>query len=151
MAARKSPKTTKRSATKAAGFTAEERAAMRERAREAKAAAGGANDEQAVLEKIAAMHGDDRALAERLHALVRRHAPGLAPRLWYGMPAYAKDGKVLCFFQDARKFKSRYATLGFSDQAALDDGHMWPTSFALTKLSAEEERRIVDLLTRAVR
>lgn len=137
------------------GFTAEERAAMRERARELKAAArpraGGANEEGAVLARIAAMPAADRAMGERLHALVRATAPGLAPRLWYGMPAYAKDGKVVCFFQGAQKFKTRYATFGFSDKAALDEGHMWPTAFALKELTAADEARIRELLRRAVR
>ncbi len=103
-----------------------------------------------VLEKIAAMPQPDRQMAERLHAIIRRVAPQLTPRLWYGMPAYAKDGKVLCFFQAAAKFKARYATLGFSDQAALDDGNLWATSFALTALGAVEEERIVALLEQAV-
>ena len=126
---------------------------MRERARELKAAArgGGAGEESAVLAKIAAMTEPDRAMGERLHAIIRAAAPGLSPRLWYGMPGYARDGKVVCFFQDARKFKSRYATLGFSDQAALDEGHMWPTSFALKELTAAEEARIGELPRRAVR
>lgn len=144
--ARKSPRKTD-------GFTAEERAAMRERAREVKAArarGGEADEESAVLAKLAAMAAPDRALGERVHALVRAAAPELTPRLWYGMPAYAKNGKVVCFFQDAAKFKARYATLGFSDTAALDDGRMWPTSFALTALGAAEEERIRELLRRAV-
>jgi uncharacterized protein YdhG (YjbR/CyaY superfamily) len=136
------------------GFTEEERTAMRERAEELKAAsrprAGGASDESAVLEKIAAMSAPDRALAERLHAIVGASAPALSPKLWYGMPAYAKDGKVVCFFQNAEKFRSRYATLGFSDQAMLDDGQMWPTSFALKELTAADEARIGELLKRAV-
>jgi uncharacterized protein YdhG (YjbR/CyaY superfamily) len=135
------------------GFTAEERAAMRERAKEVKAArskTGAADDESAVLEKIAAMPPSDRALAERVHALVRGAAPELAPRLWYGMPAYAKDGTVLCFFQDAAKFKARYATLGFSGKANLDEGNMWPTSFALKEVTPADEERIVALVKRAV-
>ena len=143
--------TPKKKAAKAAkaakGFTAEERAAMRERAKELKA---GANDEGAVLEKIAAMSQPDRGMAERVHRIIMAAAPGLAPRLWYGMPAYAKDGAVVCFFQDARKFKSRYATLGFSDKAKLDDGRMWPTTFALMELTAAEEARIGELVRRAV-
>jgi uncharacterized protein YdhG (YjbR/CyaY superfamily) len=114
---------------KSKGFTDDERAAMKERARELKADGG----ESDVLAKIAEMQGSDRAMAERLHELVKATAPGLAPRTWYGMPAYAKDGKVVCFFQSAQKFKSRYATLGFSDKANLDHGGMWPTSFALKK------------------
>ncbi len=135
------------------GFTDEERAAMRERAEEVKAAkrrGGKADGEADVLAKIAEMPASDRALAERVHAIVKANAPGLAPRTWYGMPAYAKDGKVVCFFQSAHKFKSRYATLGFSDKANLDDGAMWPTSFALKELTAAEERRIGALVKRAV-
>ena len=159
MAARKgTAKATKNAAGKsattgksAARFTAEERAAMRERARELKAAAAGEGEESALLAKIATMAAPDRAMGERLHAIVTAAAPELSPRLWYGMPAYAKDGKVVCFFQDAQKFKSRYATLGFSDRAALDDGEMWPTSFALVQLTAAAEARIVELVKRAVR
>ena len=133
------------------GFSAEERAAMKERVKELKAeAGGGADDESAVLAKIGAMADPDRAMARRLHAIIRETTPALAPRLWYGMPAYARDGKVVCFFQDARKFKSRYATVGFSDKAALDDGAMWPTYFALKSLTAAEESRIVALLKKAV-
>ena len=132
------------SAKKAKGFTAEERAAMRERAKELKAEAQRADGERAVLAKIAEMQGPDRAMAERLHEIVKASAPALSPKTWYGMPAYAKeDGKVVCFFQSAKKFKSRYATLGFSDEANLDDeGAMWPTSFALKELSATEEAKI---------
>jgi len=134
------------------GFTAEERAAMKERVRELKSAARGdkGDQESEVLAKIAAMREPDRALAKRLHAIIKATAPGLAPRLWYGMPAYAKDGKVLCFFQDARKFKTRYATFGFSDKANLDDGAIWATGFALKELTATEEAKIVALLKRAV-
>ena len=127
------------------GFTDEERAAMRERAREVKGAArrgsraGKADGEGDVLAKIAEMEEPDRAMAERLHALIKASAPDLSPRTWYGMPAYAKGGDVVCFFQSAQKFKSRYATLGFSDKANLDDGAMWPTSFALKELTAAEE------------
>jgi uncharacterized protein YdhG (YjbR/CyaY superfamily) len=131
-------------------FTAEERAAMKERARELKAAAGKAAGESEVLAKIAEMPKADRALAERLHAIVKASAPALSPRTWYGMPAYAKDGKVVCFFQSAQKFKTRYATLGFSDQANLDEGAMWPTSFALKELTAAEEARIGALVKQAV-
>jgi uncharacterized protein YdhG (YjbR/CyaY superfamily) len=123
---------------------------MRERARELKAAAGKADDESAVLEKIAAMAPPDRAMAERLHAIVKANAPALAPKLWYGMPAYARDGNVVCFFQDARKFKTRYATLGFSDKASLDDGCMWPIAFALNELKAADEARIAALVKKAV-
>jgi len=136
------------------GFTDEERAAMRERAQERKAAArrgpGKADGESDVLAKIADMPEPDRALAERLHALIKSRAPDLSPRTWYGMPAYAMDGKVVCFFQSAHKFKSRYATLGFSDKANLDKGDMWPTSFALRELTAAEEKKIGALLKRAV-
>jgi uncharacterized protein YdhG (YjbR/CyaY superfamily) len=138
------------------GFTAEERAAMKERAREVKAAArrgpraDKADEESAVLAKIAEMPEPDRALAERLHAIIKASAPALAPRTWYGMPAYAKDGHVVCFFQSAQKFNTRYATLGFSDKANLDDGAMWPTAFALTELTAADEARIGALVKKAV-
>ena len=128
-------------------FTAAERAAMKERARELK---GEGEGETAVLEKIEAMTEPDRGMARRVHAVIMASAPDLTPRLWYGMPAYAKDGKVVCFFQDARKFKSRYATLGFSDQARLDDGNMWPNGFALKELGAAEESRISALVKKAV-
>ena len=130
-------------------FTAEERAAMRERAKERKAASKG-DGEGDVLAKIAEMQGSDRALAERVHAIVTASAPVLSPRTWYGMPAYAKDGKVVCFFQSAQKFKTRYATLGFSDKANLDDGSMWPTAFALKELTAAVEARISKLVKTAV-
>jgi uncharacterized protein YdhG (YjbR/CyaY superfamily) len=134
------------------GFTDEERAAMRERVKELKrsARAGKADEESTVLEKIAVMSEPDRTMAQRLHALIKASAPELSPKLWYGMPAYAKDGNVVCFFQDARKFKTRYATLGFSDKAALDDGHMWPNSFALKDLTAAEEARIDALVKKAI-
>ena len=131
------------------GFTAEERAAMKERARELKSAGKG-DGERDVLEKIAEMPKADRAMAKRLHAIVKASAPELSPRTWYGMPAYAKDGKVVCFFQSAQKFKSRYATLGFSDTANLDDGAMWPTGFELKELTAAEEARIAALVKQAV-
>jgi uncharacterized protein YdhG (YjbR/CyaY superfamily) len=130
------------------GFTDEERAAMRERAREVKA--GKADGESDVLAKIAEMPEADREMAERLHAVIKASAPALTPRTWYGMPAYAKDGKVVCFFQSAQKFKTRYATLGFSDQANLDKGAMWPTAFALKELSAAEEKKIGALVKKAV-
>ena len=137
-------------------FTAEERAALREHAREVKAAARrgslaekAAEAEREVVAKIAEMPGEDRVRAERIHAIVKSSAPGLAPRLWYGMPAYARDGKIICFFQNAQKFKTRYATLGFSDNANLDDGTMWPTSYAVTTLTAADEQRIAALITRA--
>jgi uncharacterized protein YdhG (YjbR/CyaY superfamily) len=138
------------------GFTAEERAAMKERARELKAASrrGGRADkvdpEIEVLAKIAEMPEPDRVMAERIHAVVKASAPELSSRLWYGMPAYAKDGKVVCFFQAAEKFKTRYATFGFSDKAGLDEGAMWPTAFALTELTAADEARIGALVARAV-
>ena len=143
------------SAKKTKGFTDEERAAMRERAKEQKAEARAnknrAEGESDVLAKIAEMQEPDRAMAERLHEIVKASAPALSPKTWYGMPAYAnKDGKVVCFFQSARKFDSRYATLGFSDEANLDEGAMWPTSFALKELSATEEAKIGALVERAV-
>jgi uncharacterized protein YdhG (YjbR/CyaY superfamily) len=131
-------------------FTDDERAAMKERAQEVKRA-GKTDGESDVLAKIAEMPKADRAMAKRLHAIVKKNARELAPRTWYGMPAYAKDGKVVCFFQSAQKFKSRYATLGFSDRANLDKDAMWPTSFALKKLGATEEKRITALVKAAVR
>ena len=144
----KTKTTTKKSSN---GFTAEEKAAMKERAREMKAERSGKGDGEAdVLAKIAKMAPSDRAMAKKLHKLIKASAPELTPRTWYGMPAYAKDGKVLCFFQDAKKFKARYATLGFSDQANLDDGEMWPTTFALKKLTPAEEARIEALLKQAI-
>ena len=136
-------------------FTDEEREAMRERANEMKSEArragkaGKAGDEEGVLAKIAAMPSPDRAMAERLHAIIKASAPELAPRLWYGMPAYAKNGNVICFFQNAQKFKTRYGTLGFSDKANLDEGNMWPTSFALKELTAADEARIAALVKKA--
>jgi uncharacterized protein YdhG (YjbR/CyaY superfamily) len=166
MAERKPPKKgTKTSAEsttatgkRSKGFAAEERAAMKERAQELKeesrrgSRARKADGESAVLAKIAEMQGADRALAERLHAIVRASAPDLSPKTWYGMPAYAnEDGKVVCFFQDSAKFKSRYATFGFSDQANLDEGAMWPTSFALKELTAADEARIGALVKKAAR
>jgi uncharacterized protein YdhG (YjbR/CyaY superfamily) len=132
------------------GFTAEERAAMRERARELKAEAQGKEAESDVLAKIAEMPKADRAMAKRLHALVKKTAPELQPRTWYGMPAYAKDGKVVCFFQGAGKFKTRYSTFGFSDAANLDDGTIWPVSYALKKLTSAEEAKIASLVKKAV-
>jgi len=131
------------------GFTAEERAAMRERAQELKAEAKKVDAESAVLAKIAEMPEGDRIMAERIHAIVKASAPGLAPKLWYGMPAYAKDGKVVCFFQGAQKFNTRYATLGFSDEAKLDEGTMWPATFALKELTAADEARIAALVKKA--
>lgn len=123
---------------------------MKERARELKAAASGADAEAEVLAKIAEMSEPDRGMAERLHSIVKAKAPSLAPKTWYGMPAYAKDGKVVCFFQSGQKFKTRYATFGFSDSAKLDEGEMWPTAFALKKLGDAEEKRIVALIRKAV-
>ena len=143
MAEKRGGKTTKR-------FTDEERAAMKERSKELKS--GTENGESDVLAKIAEMPESDRAMAERLHALIKDSAPDLSPRTWYGMPAYAnKDGKVVCFFKSADKFKSRYATVGFSDKANLDDGAMWPTSFALTELTPKEEAKIGALVKKAMR
>ena len=132
------------------GFTPAEREAMKERAKELKAAANQADSERDVLAKIAEMPDSDRAMAERIHAVVKASAPDLSPRTWYGMPAYAKDGKIVCFFQAADKFKARYATFGFSDEANLDEGAMWPNAFALTKLTAADEARIGALVKKAV-
>jgi uncharacterized protein YdhG (YjbR/CyaY superfamily) len=143
-------KTTRRAGTKGAGFSAEERAAMRERARELKAAKAGADGEAQVLAKIAAMPEPERVMAERLHAVIRAAGPSLAPRTWYGMPAYSHDGQVLCFFQSAAQFKARYMTLGFSDEARLDEGPLWATSFALVELTPEVEARISELVRRAL-
>jgi len=131
-------------------FTAEERAAIKERVKETKAAAEDADGESALLAKIAEMVESDRTMAKRLHAVVKASAPSLSPRLWYGMPAYAKDGKTICFFQPARKFKTRYATLGFNDAAHLDGGTMWPVAYALMKLTAADEARIGALVKKAV-
>jgi uncharacterized protein YdhG (YjbR/CyaY superfamily) len=146
---------TKRATTKrtgsTTGFTAEERAAMKERAKELKAEAAKADGEKALLEKVAEMKGTDRAMATRLHKIITAAAPTLSPKTWYGMPAYAKDGKIVCFFQSAEKFDSRYATFGFSDEANIDQGAMWPTSWALKKLTAAEEKKIVTLVKKAVR
>ena len=130
------------------GFTTEERGAMKARLQEMKA--GEADGESAVLAKIAEMQEPDRVMAERLHAIIKASAPVLSPRLWYGMPAYAKDGKVVCFFQSAQKFKTRYATLGFNDKANLDESGMWPVAFALTELTAADEARIGELVKKAV-
>ncbi|MGH2654509.1 MAG: iron chaperone [Actinomycetota bacterium] len=157
-ATQKSTKSTTAIGKKSKGFTDEERAAMKQRAQELKAEArrgprakkdkaGGESD---VLAKIAEMPEPDRAMAKRLHAIIKASAPALSPKTWYGMPAYAKDGKVVCFFQSAHKFKSRYATFGFNDTANLDEGAMWPTSFALTKLTAAEEAKISALVKSAV-
>ena len=145
---------TKKDTQKSKGFTGEERAAMKERAKEQKAEARAnknrAEGESDVLAKIAEMREPDRAMAKRLHAIISASAPVLSPKTWYGMPAYAKDGKVVCFFQSAQKFKARYATFGFSDEANLDEGAMWPTSFALKELSAAEEAKIAALVKKAV-
>jgi uncharacterized protein YdhG (YjbR/CyaY superfamily) len=155
-AMQKSAKSTTAINKKSKGFTDEERAAMKERAQELKAAArrgpraDKADGESAVLAKIAEMKGPDRAMAKRLHAIIKASAPALSPKTWYGMPAYAKDGKVVCYFQSAQKFNSRYATFGFSDAANLDEGAMWPTSFALTELTATEEASISALVKKAV-
>ena len=141
----------KRTSTSSKGFTAEERAAMKERAKELKAEAAKADGEKALLTKIAEMKGSDRAMATRLHAIITAAAPTLSPKTWYGMPAYAKDGKIVCFFQSAEKFDARYATFGFSDEATLDQGAMWPTSWALRELTAAEEKKITTLVRKAVR
>ena len=152
----KSAKSTTATDKTSVGFTDEERGAMKERVQELKAAGrrgprgDKADEESAVLAKIAEMPELDRAMAERIHAVIKASASALSPRLWYGMPAYAKDGKVVCFFQSAQKFKTRYATLGFSDAANLDEGAMWPTAFALTKLTAADEARIGALVKKAV-
>jgi uncharacterized protein YdhG (YjbR/CyaY superfamily) len=158
MSAEKATQTSTKSTTatnkKSKGFTEDERAAMKARARELKAEARAsknrAEGERDVLAAIAAMQKPDRALAERIHAIVQASAPDLWPKTWYGMPAYARDGKVVCFFKSAEKFKSRYATLGFEEAANLDEGAMWPTSFALTKLTAADEKRIAALVKTAV-
>jgi uncharacterized protein YdhG (YjbR/CyaY superfamily) len=149
MSARKATQKSTKSAT--ARFTAEERAAMKERAQELKAEARKADGESALLAKVAEMPEPDRAIAKRLHEIVKTNAPDLSPKTWYGMPAYAnKDGKVVCFFQSAHKFKSRYATVGFSDEANLDEGAMWPTYFALKELTAAEEAKVAALVKKAV-
>ena len=144
-----------RRSTQSTGFSDDERAAMKERAQELKAEARRGKDKAAgesdVLAKIAEMPGPDRAMAKRLHAIVKASAPDLLPKTWYGMPAYARDGKVVCFFQSAAKFKARYSTFGFSDEANLDAGAMWPTSFALKKLTAADEKKISALVKKAVR
>jgi uncharacterized protein YdhG (YjbR/CyaY superfamily) len=153
---RKSAKTTAATDNKFEGFTDEERSAMKERARELKAAARRgprgkeADEESAVLAKIAEMPEPDRSMAERIHAVIKDSAPTLSPKLWYGMPGYAKDGKVVCFFQNAQKFNARYATFGFNDTANLDEGTMWPTAFALEELTAASEARIGALVKKAV-
>lgn len=147
----KTSKASTQSDADAKGYSAEERAAMKERAKEMKAAKSGkqVDGTAEVLEKIAAMADDDRAIAERLHEIITKAAPELAPKTWYGMPAYARDGKVVCFFQDAGKFKARYLTLGFQDAAQLDDGNMWPTAYAVIKLTRAVEKEIIALVKRA--
>ena len=147
--AKKSTTTAKRTGA-GSKFTAEERAAMKERAKELKAAKTKEEGERALLEKIAEMPKPDRVMAERLHAIVTKSAPNLSPKTWYGMPAYAKDDQIVCFFKSADKFKSRYATLGFEEAANLDEGAMWPTSFALKRLTADDEKKIGALVKKAV-
>ncbi|MDR5700432.1 iron chaperone [Agromyces aerolatus] len=155
MAEKQTARTTKTDAANADGFSAEERAAMKERAQELKAAkgkgpkAGKVSGEQAVLAALAEMSDADRAIGERIHAIVTSAAPDLEPKTWYGQPAYARQGKVVVFFQAASKFKTRYATLGFNEEANLDDGTMWPTAFAITSLTPADEARITDLVKRA--
>ena len=149
-AAKQSTRTSPKRTRTSGKFTAEERAAMKERARELKAAQNREEGERALLAKIAEMPGPDRSMAERLHAVITKSAPTLWPKTWYGMPAYAKDDRIVCFFKSADKFKSRYATFGFEEAANIDDGAMWPTSFALKKLTAGEEARIGELVKRAV-
>lgn len=144
------PKSAKKPAASAKGFTADEKAAMKERARELKAEAEKADGESALLAKVAEMPEPDRSMAKRIHAIVKESAPNLLAKTWYGMPAYAnQDGKIVCFFQNASKFNARYATLGFNDSANLDDGNMWPTAFALMRLTAAEESRIAALVKKA--
>jgi uncharacterized protein YdhG (YjbR/CyaY superfamily) len=150
MSAKKATKRNAVNSKTSKGFTAEERAAMRERAKELKAEANRADGERALLAKVAEMPPSDRTMAKRIHAVIKATAPALEPKTWYGMPAYAKDGTIVCFFQSADKFKARYATLGFNDAANLDDGVMWPTSFALKKLTAAEEKKIAALVKKAV-
>ena len=149
-AAKSAKKQTTTTNEKSTRFSAEERAAMKERAQELKAAKGKKDGERAVLEAIAKMPEADRALAERVHAIVEASAPALSPKTWYGMPAYAKDGKVVCFFRNASKFKERYAMFGFNDSANLDEGAMWPVAFAVKELTAADEKRIVELVKKAV-
>ena len=151
-ATKKAAKSKSTRGAKSTGFTAEEKAAMRERARELKAEAQKADGEKALLKKVAEMPKADRAMAKRIHGIVKATAPDLSPKTWYGMPAWAdEDGKVVCFFTPASKFKERYSTLGFNEKANLDQGNMWPTSFALKKLSAAEEKKIRALVKKAVR
>jgi uncharacterized protein YdhG (YjbR/CyaY superfamily) len=149
-ATRKSAKSTAATGGKSKGLSAEERAAMKERIKELKAEANKADGEKALLGKIAEMKGPDRAMAKRIHAIVKANAPALSPKTWYGMPAYAKEDKVVCYFQSAQKFNARYATFGFNDTANLDKGAMWPIAFALKELTADEEAKIATLVKQAV-
>jgi len=149
MAAKKSAKTATRKTTVKVGLSAEEKAALKETIADQKAAAAGLAGEKALLAKISAMKEPDRGMAKRIHAIVKANAPTLSPTTWYGMPAYTKNGKAVLFFQDKAKFKARYATFGFNDNASLDDGNMWPTSYALTKLTAADEAKIAALVKKA--
>ncbi len=151
MAGKKIAKKATRKTARIIGLTAEEKAALKETIEDQKAAARGLEGEKALLAKIAAMKEPDRGMAKRIHAIVQANAPTLSPTTWYGMPAYTKNGKAVLFFQDAAKFKARYATFGFNDNASLDDGNMWPTSYALTKLTAADEAKIAALVKKAVR
>ena len=151
MAAKKSTKSATRKSTKGVGLTAAEKAALKETIEDQKAAARGVEGETALLAKIAAMKEPDRGMAKRIHAIVKANAPTLSPTTWYGMPAYSKDGKAVLFFQDAAKFKSRYATLGFSEKASLDEGELWPTSYALKEMTPAAEARIGALVKKAAR
>ena len=149
MAGKKTAKKTARKTAQTVGLSAEEKAALKETIADQKAAARGLEGEKALLAKIAAMKEPDRGMAKRIHAIVQANAPTLSPTTWYGMPAYSKNGKAILFFQDAAKFKARYATFGFNDNASLDDGNMWPTSYALTKLTAADEAKIAALVKKA--
>ena len=151
MAGKKTAKKATQKSTRGAGLSAEEKAAMRETLAERKRIATGAEGEAMLLEKVAAMKEPDRGIAKRIHAIIKANAPDLAPKTWYGMPAYAKGDKIVCFFQDANKFKARYATLGFSDTATLDEGDLWPTSFAVKALTPAAEAKIVALVKKAAR
>jgi uncharacterized protein YdhG (YjbR/CyaY superfamily) len=151
MAGKKIAKKATRTTGRTIGLTAEEKAALKETIADQKAAARGLEGEKALLAKIAAMKEPDRGMAKRIHAIVQANAPTLAPTTWYGMPAYTKNGKAVFFFQDAAKFKARYATFGFNDNASLDEGNMWPTSYALTKLTAADEAKIAALVKKAAR
>jgi uncharacterized protein YdhG (YjbR/CyaY superfamily) len=151
MAGKKIAKNATRKTARTIGLTAEEKAALKETIADQKAAARGLEGEKALLAKIAAMKEPDRGMAKRIHAIVQANAPTLAPTTWYGMPAYTKNGKAIFFFQDAAKFKARYATFGFNDNASLDEGNMWPTSYALTKLTAADEAKIAALVKKAAR